>query len=332
MEWRNLGRSGLRVPVLCLGTMIMGDQLDEEVSIQLVRHAMDKGLSFFDTAEVYNKGLSELWLGTALKGCRDKVIIATKVRQPMEASLGDIDLSRKHVVEAVEGSLRRLQTEDIDLYQAHRFDARTPLEETLRALDDLVRSGKVRYVGCSNFTAWQLCKALWTSDKRNLVRFDSLQPMYNLALRMAEVELFPLCLEEGIGVLVYNPLGGGFLTGKYTDATHIPANTRFALKAFYGERYLTAENFRRLDKVRKLAREAGRSVVEMALGWLLSQRVVTSAIVGASSVKQLDQNLAAAEARLSQEEMKALEALWPPQRTPVPPGVNPWHYPHEHMV
>ncbi len=323
MRYGKLGASGLDVSRLCLGTMYMGEQTDEPESIRIINAALEGGVNFFDTAEVYTAGRSEEIVGKALASRRREVVIATKVRARPGAPLWKTDLSRRHIMEAVEGSLRRLGTDYIDLYQVHRWDPWAPLEETLRALDDLVRQGKVRYLGCSNFAAWQLCKALWLSDRYSLARFVTVQPLYNVMLRYQEIEVVPLCRDQGIGVIPYNPLAGGFLTGKYQRGQPAPQGTRFQRRPFYIERYSNDANFDRLDQVRALAAKRGLSLVDIAIAWLLHRPVVSSAIVGASSAQQVHASLHAADITLSEDEFAALNELWPPQGPPTAPGAVP---------
>lgn len=220
MNVKRLGRTGLWVSELCMGCMTFGGEADEATSIAMVERCLEAGINFFDTANVYTGGRSEEILGKALKPYRDKVVIATKVRARVAEGPNGEGLSRYHIMQQVENSLRRLRTDVIDLYQVHSWDENTPIEETLSTLNDLVRQGKVRYIGCSNFAAWQLCKALWVSDKHDWARFDSIQPRYNLIDRVIELELLPLCAAEGVGVMVYSPLAGGILTGNTAPASH----------------------------------------------------------------------------------------------------------------
>ncbi len=318
MRYAKLGKTGLKVSRLALGCMTIGDQTDEAASTRIIQHAFDKGVTLFDTAPSYVRGRSEEILGKALKSKRDQAVLATKVRGKMGTPFWAVDLSRKHIIESVEASLRRLQTDFIDLLQLHRFDDETPLEETLSALDDMVRQGKVRYVGCSNFAAWQLCKALWVSDRRSWARLVSVQPLYNMSLRYHETELLPLCEAEGVGVICYNPIGGGFLTGKYVRGQQPAADTRFALRPFYQDRYWSDENFDKLERVKAIAVERGRSLVDTAIGYVLKHPAMTSAIVGVTSMEQLDQSLKAVDVDLSDEECGAINQLWPPQG---PPGM-----------
>ncbi len=321
MEYRKLGRTGLKVSELCLGTMTFGWTADEATSFNILSAAFDAGCNFLDSADVYSRwhnraGIAEEIIGKWLRGRqRDQVVIATKVRSPMGDGPNDQGLSRIHILNAVEASLRRLGTDYIDLYQAHWPDDDTPLEETLRAFDDLVHQGKVRYIGCSNFPAWLLCKALWISDKHGLARFDCLQPHYNLVHRDEfERELMPLCRDQGLGVIPYSPLAGGFLTGKYRKDQPIPEGTRGQTSQRVRS-YMTDANYALVDRLEAMGRERGLTIAQMALAWLLSTPVVTSPIIGASSVEQLRENLGAAGQRLSPEEKKALDeaSAWQPQ-------------------
>ena len=316
MEYRSLGRTGLKVSELCLGTMTFGGQADEDASVRIIQRALDAGVNFIDTADIYpmggtmeTAGRTEEIVGKALRGRRDQVVLATKVRGATGPGPNDQGLSRRHIMQAVEASLRRLGTDYIDLYQPHWPDVETPLEETLRALDDLVRQGKVRYIGCSNFEAWRLCKGLWISDKLGLARFESLQPRYNLLDRRVEREHLPLCLEEGVGVIPYSPLGGGLLTGKYRAGEAPPAGTRGAMYPRFG-RMLTEGNLRAVQAADDLARARGVTVAQFALGWLLSQPGVTAPIIGVTREEQLDELLGAAGLRLTPEELAAADRLW----------------------
>lgn len=310
MRYRKLGRTGLKVSVMCLGTMLFGDQVDEETARAIVDTCWEAGVNFFDTADVYVQGRSEEVVGRLLKGRRREAIIATKVQGTMGPGPNDRGLSRGHVMQAVEASLRRLQTDYIDLYQTHWPDYDTPLEETLRALDDLVRQGKVRYIGCSNYPAWYLCKSLWISDVRNLARFDCAQPRYNLLDRAIEEELLPLCAEEGIGVIPYNPLAGGFLTGKYRRGEPPPEGTRFGRrKDLYVPRYWHDPNFDAVEKLVDAAQQHGKTPAQLALAWLLHNPVITAPIVGASRPSQLEETLQAVDMTLSEEELAACDGI-----------------------
>ncbi|MBI3744203.1 MAG: aldo/keto reductase [Chloroflexi bacterium] len=323
MRFARLGNTGLEVSRICLGTMTMGDQSDETASIRILDHALEHGITFFDTAEVYTDGRSEEYIGKAFKGKRDKVILATKARAPAGTPLWKVDLSRKHIIEAIDSSLRRLQTDYVDLYQVHRWEPWTPLEETMRALDDLVRQGKVRYIGCSNYAAWQLTKSLWISDKLGLERFVSIQPLYNVMLRYLESETLALCKDQGIAIIPYNPLAGGFLTGKYKRDQQASKDTRFGRRSFYMERYWNDGNFDKLARIEAMAAERGGTLVDYAIGWLLHRPEVPSVIVGATSTTQLDASIKAGDAVLTQDEWKALSAMWPPQGPPTVPGAIP---------
>lgn len=308
MEYRRLGRTGLKVSELCLGTMTFGWTADEATSLDILSAAFDAGINFFDTANIYSGGVAEEIMGKWLQGRpRDQVVIATKVRGAMGNGPNDQGLSRVHIMNAVEGSLRRLGTDYIDLYQCHWPDDDTPLEETLRALDDLVHQGKVRYIGCSNYPAWKLCKALWISDKYGLARFDCLQPHYNLVHRAEfERELMPLCADQGLGVIPYSPLAGGFLTGKYRRGQPIPEGTRGQTSQRV-KSYMTEANFALIERMEALGRERGLTIAQVALAWLLTNPVITSPIIGANSVAQLRESLGAVGQRLSPEEKQALD-------------------------
>jgi aryl-alcohol dehydrogenase-like predicted oxidoreductase len=308
MQVRRLGRTGLKVSELCLGTMTFGNQADEQTSFAIMDRAYEAGVFFFDTADVYpvvprpeTVGRSEEIVGRWLRGKREKIVLATKLRGKMGPGPNDAGLSRAHTIRAVEDSLRRLGTDSIDLYQVHSFDPETPLEETLRALDALVHSGKVRYIGCSNFAAWQLMKALGISERLNLARFDSVQPRYNLFDRQIERELLPLCEEEGVGVIPYSPLGGGLLTGKYRRGNTPPPESRYIL--FGRESQITESVLDGLDALAGLAQEKGVSMAQLALAWVLANPTITSPIVGATRPEQLDDSLPAVDVKLSEEEL-----------------------------
>jgi 1-deoxyxylulose-5-phosphate synthase len=310
MQYKRLGRTGLKVSEICLGTMTFGSQADEQASRAIVRRALDAGVNFFDTANVYNAGVSEEFTGRALKDIRRDIVLATKVHGKMGPGPNDQGQSRKHIMDAIEQSLRRLGTDYIDLYQVHRFDPTTPLEETLRALDDLVHSGKVRYLGASNYAAWQLCTALWTSDKFGLARYDCLQPRYNLISRAIDQEVLPLCQAQGVGVIVYNPLAGGMLTGKHRRQAPPAAGTRFDINPMYHNRYWQERVFDAVDRFRNIAAGTGHSMAQVALAWSLTNPVVTSAILGASRVEQLDETLPAVDITLGAEQLRQLDELW----------------------
>ena len=312
MHYRNLGRTGLKVSALCLGTMQWGWTADEQTSHQVMDAFIDAGGNFLDTADVYNKwvdghtgGESEEVIGRWLKARsnRSRVILATKARGAMGTGPNDEGLSRKHILDAAEASLRRLQTDYIDLYQTHWYDADTPIDETLAALDTLVQQGKVRYVGCSNYPAWRLVQSLWASDSHGLVRYDSIQPHYSLAHREEfEQEMAAVVTEYNIGVIPYSPLAGGFLTGKYTRS-NVPVSAR---AESVQQRYFNEAGWRTLDAVREVAEQAGSTPTAVSLAWLLAQPFMTAPIIGANSVEQLGESLAAVELSLSSEQIGAL--------------------------
>lgn len=300
MEYRYLGRTGLKVSEVCLGTMTFGREADERTSRQMLDHLIDAGGNFLDTADVYGRGESEAIIGRWLAGQqRDKLVIATKVRFPMGAGPNEAGLSRKHILSAVEASLRRLGTDYIDLYQVHCWDEGTPLEETLHALDMLVQSGKVRYLGASNYAAWHLQKAIDLSLMNGWERFSSLQPLYNLLDRTIEWDLVPVCLNEGLGILPWSPLRGGWLSGKYQRGMVAPPdNTRVAAAEQEGwsERwsaYNTERTWLILDELTSVAAELDKTPAQVALRWLMQQPGVTAPIVGARTMSHLESNLGA---------------------------------------
>ena len=303
MRHVRLGRTGLPVSRLCLGTMTFGVQCDEPAARAILDRAAEGGITFLDTADVYplggtpeTVGRTEEILGRWLRGRRHEFIVATKCSGATGARSWDRGLSRKHVLDAIDASLKRLQTDYVDLYQAHHPDWETPIDETLRAFDDVVRAGKARYVGCSNYPAWQTARALGRSDVLGLARWDTVQPRYNLLFRQIERELLPLCEAEGLAVIPYNPLAGGFLSGKHRRDTGPTAGTRFTLGTAakrYQERYWREREFETVEAVRALAAQAGMSMVQLALAWVLAHPAITSPIVGASRPGQLDDAVAA---------------------------------------
>ncbi len=309
MRHTRLGRTGLQVSRLCLGTMTFGLQCDEPTSHAILDRAADGGITFLDTADVYplgggleTVGRTEEVVGRWLQGKRQSFVVATKCSGRMGPQAWDQGNSRKHILDAVDASLRRLQTDYIDLYQLHGDDPRTPLDETVRALEDVVRAGKVRYVGASNFLAYRLARAIGRSETLGVVRFDSVQPRYNLLFREIERELLPLCAEEGVGVIPYNPLAGGLLTGKHRREDGPEEGSRFTLGNAgprYQDRYWHEREFATVEELRPLAVEAGMDMTTLAVAWVLANPVITAPIVGASRPEQLDATLAAAEATLS---------------------------------
>ncbi len=314
MEYVNLGRTGLKVSRLCLGTMQFGWTADREAGFAVLDAFRDAGGNFLDTADVYSRwaegnpgGVAEEIIGAWLKDrdARREMVIATKVRGRMWEGPGGNGLSRAHILLAVEDSLRRLGVEAIDLYQSHSVDPDTPIEETLSAFDHLVSAGKVRYVGCSNYPAWRLARALWASDKAGWARYDSLQPRYNLVHREEfEAELMPLCAEQGVGVIPYSPLAGGFLTGKYRAGQTLPDSKR---ADGIRDRVMTEANLARLARVDLVAEGRGATAAQVSLAWLLANPVITSPIVGANSVAQLVELLPATDLALTPEEKALLE-------------------------
>ena len=326
MKYRTLGHTGLKVSELCLGTMTFGENfygiavVDQTNANAMVTGALEAGINFFDTADVYSYGQSEVVLGQALKDCRvdrDRVILATKVRSAMteQATTGtgdvnNVGLSRQHIFAAVEHSLQRLQTDYIDLYQVHGWDIRTPIEETLRALDDLVRQSKVRYIGCSNWSARHLMKALYLSRAHDWAGFVSLQAYYSLVGRDLEHELLPLCREESVGVLPWSPLSGGFLSGKYTRENPTPEGARRS--GFQFPLIDEARGFDAVDALARIAKEKGATIAQVALAWLLAQPAVTSIIIGANKMSQLEDNLKAADLELTAAEIEVLSATTAP--------------------
>jgi 1-deoxyxylulose-5-phosphate synthase len=320
MKIKRLGRTGLKVSEICLGTMTFGNQCDEPTSRAIMDKAFDYGVTFFDTADAYplggtleSMGRTEEYIGNWLKERREQIVLATKFFFPMGTGPNDRGGSRKHIFQAAHASLRRLQTDYLDLYQMHFPDGETPLDETLGALDDLVHSGKVRYIGCSNYPAWLLAKALWISDKLGLARFDSVQPRYNLLFRHIEAELFPLALDQGIGVMSYNPLAGGVLTGRYQVGQAPQEGTRFALEnagQLYRARYWQEAQMRAVNQLKQLCDERQVPVAQVALAWVLAQPAITSAIVGASKAEQLDQSLPAVDLTLDEQLLAACDDIW----------------------
>jgi 1-deoxyxylulose-5-phosphate synthase len=331
MKIKHLGKTGLKVSEVCLGTMTFGGQIDQEAAFSIMDVADEGGVTFFDTADVYplgadadEHGRTEEIVGNWLRErkARGRIVLASKCAGAMSANPNDQGLSRKHILEACEASLRRLQTDYIDLYQVHFPDFETPLEETLSALDSLVRSGKVRYIGCSNYPAWHLADALWTSKQAGFASYDSVQPRYNIAFRMIEDELLPLCKAHGVGVIVYNPLAGGVLTGRYRQSKEVEQGTRFSIKnsgSMYQRRYWNDALFEEVSRLGDFFDARHKSLAHVALAWVLNQPVVTSAIVGASKPEQLKDSLQGVDLTLEQDELDACNDVWynlPRERDP----------------
>ena len=293
MEYRRMGRTGLKVSEICLGTMTFGHGADEAEARRMVDAAVDAGVNFFDTADSYGGGESEVLVGKALKGCRRDAVVATKFFNPMGPGPNDSGMSRARIMHAIEDSLARLQMDHVDVYYIHHVDVQTPLEEMLRALDDLVHQGKVRYIACSNYQAWRLVEALWISEARGLARFECYQPQYSLVVRDIEQELVPLCQAKGLGVVVWSPLAGGFLTGKYRPGQRQVAGSRSEEAWAYPQRFYAANADETLAALLDVAQGLDRSPAQVALRWVLDQPAITSAIVGARTAEQLRDNLRA---------------------------------------
>ncbi len=309
MEYRKLGKSGVKVSAIGLGGANFGWWADEQTSIAVVNQALDLGINFIDTADMYDRGRSEEFVGKAVKGKRTNVIIATKFGYPMGDGPNESGGSRHHVMKAAEDSLRRLQTDYIDHYQMHLPDPTTPIEETLRALDDLVRTGKVRYIGCSNFASWQLCEALWMSKINNIQAFVTIQSRYNLLERQIESEVVPCCRAYDIGVIPWGPLAGGFLTGKYSHGSRSAVDGRLSKANGLYENIFTEGNWSRLAKLQAFAAERGHTLGELAITWLLAKPWVSTVIAGARKTEQVSANIAAVEWKLTAGEVAEVEAI-----------------------
>jgi aryl-alcohol dehydrogenase-like predicted oxidoreductase len=320
MEFRSLGRTGLKVSEICLGTMTFGNQADEGEAFAIMEVAADGGVNFMDTADVYplggtleTAGRTEEIVGKWLKGKRDRFVLATKCTFPTGPGPNDRGSSRRHVLQAVDASLSRLQTDYIDLYQMHQLDETTPMEEIVRTLDDLVRAGKVRYVGVSNYPAWRIALMLGIADRHAWERLASVQPRYNLLLREIEDELVPLCQHAGVGIIAYNPLAGGFLTGRYRKGQEPEEGTRFALPRagrIYRQRYWYDAQFDAVERLRDFFGPRQRSLAQVALAWALGRPGITSAILGASRAEQLRETLPAVELKLTDEELAFCDQIW----------------------
>ncbi|GAB2998206.1 aldo/keto reductase [Amycolatopsis acidiphila] len=328
MEYRQLGRSGLRVSVLTMGTMTFGGRgnfsnvgnTDAETATRQVDLCLDAGVNLIDTANVYSGGLSEEIVGQVMRGRWDRALIATKARMPMGKGANDAGLSRHHLVRECEASLRRLGTDHIDLYQVHEWDGLTPLEETLAALDDLVRAGKIRYLGASNYSGWHLMKALATAERHGLNRFVSQQIYYSLQAREAEYELVPIALDQGLGVLVWSPLAGGLLSGKYRRGQQAPQGSRHL--SDWDEPPVRDEDklYDTIEELVAVAEARDASPAQVALAYLLGKPAVTSVVIGARTEEQLADNLGAATLRLSEEDRRRLDEV------SAPPLLYPyWH-------
>ena len=312
MEYVKLGRSGLKVSRVCVGTNMFGaGYVKDARAVSVVEAAYDAGINFIDTADAYNAGRSEVVVGKATRSRRHDFVIATKGFIATGPGPNDMGLSRKHLVTAVEGSLRRLDTDYIDLYQVHYFDPDTPLEETLKTLDDLVRQGKIRYIGCSNFAAWQLVRALWVSDKRQLERFESVQPEYNLGKRDIEGELFDACSDQGVGIIPYQIFMGGALTGRYSPDSPPPADSHMASRHAQRAKdtYWNDKTFAMVETLKEISADLEISVPQILIAWTLSRPQITSAIVGASRPEQAVNNADAASIELPEDVVARLDSL-----------------------
>ena len=331
MEYRQLGKSGFTVPVLSLGTGTFGGgndffkawgSTDAQGATRLIDVCLDAGLTMFDSADVYSKGLAETVLGAAIKGRRNKVIISTKATFRFSDAPNDVGSSRHHITEAVNGSLKRLGTDYIDLFQLHGFDAMTPQEEVLGVLDDLVRAGKIRYIGCSNFSGWHLMKSLATSEKHGLARHVAHQAYYSLIGRDYEWELMPLALDQGVGAVVWSPLGWGRLTGKIRRGTGLPKESRLHVTADNGPPVEDEYLFRVMDAIDEVAKETGKSVPQIALNWVTQRPTVANVIVGARNEEQLKMNLGSIGWKLTAAQIAKLDAASARTKT----------YPYWHQV
>lgn len=317
MQFRRLGGSGLQVSALGLGTNAFGKRADQDTSIRIVHHALDHGISFIDTANIYAGTESERIIGLALEGKRDQAVLATKAGLIRGQGANESGSSRFHLMRELEDSLRRLRTDYVDLYQIHTFDPNTPLEETLRALDDMVTSGKVRYIGASNYAAWELMKALGLSRLHGYERYVSYQTSYSLADRTPENEIVPLCLDQGVGIIPYFPLAGGILTGKYTSVEDAPAGSRAETDPNF-TRFLSPERIRLGSAVAGAASELGTTPAALSLAWLMTRPAVSTVIVGATRPEQLDDSLRSVSLHLNEETLRLLDEISTPFRLGEP--------------
>jgi aryl-alcohol dehydrogenase-like predicted oxidoreductase len=317
MNYRKLGRTGLKVSPLCLGAMMFGRRgnADHADCVRIIHRALDAGINFVDTANVYSSGESEEIVGQALRGHRDQVVLATKVHGEMGPGPNDRGNSRVHILREVEQSLRRLQTDYIDLYQIHRPDPDTPIEETLRALDDLVHSGKVRYIGSSTFAAWELVESYWVSDRYNLARFECEQPPYSIFVRHIEKDVLPVCQKYGTGVIPWSPLNRGWLAGRYRKGQEIDPQSRAARGDAFIDRPDSPAGQRKLELVEELmpmTRDVNARLAQYALAWTLANPVVTAPIIGPRTMEQLEDNLGALEITIPPEHLRRIDELVPP--------------------
>jgi aryl-alcohol dehydrogenase (NADP+) len=312
MQYRNLGRAGIKVSPLCLGTMMFGGQTTEADSICIIHKALDLGINFLDTANSYNAGQSEVVVGKALADRRGHVVLATKGRQKVGEGPNQQGASRLHLMQQLHASLRRLGTDYVDIYYYHAPDYSTPIDETLRAMDDMVRSGKVHYIACSNFRAWRLCEALWTSDRLNLHAFACVQPLYNIVNRDIEVELLPLCQEHGVGVVSYSPLARGILTAKYKPGEAFPEGSRAARNDVrLRQAELREESLRVSQRLAEHCERRGVSPSQFALAWCLANPILTSVILGPRTMEQFDDNVGSLEITIDAKDEAFVDELVP---------------------
>ncbi len=311
MEIRTLGKTDLKVTRLSMGSMTFGSQVTEGDAIRMVDRCLELGINFFDTANVYNNGLSETILGKALKGRRHNVVLATKLRGKMGDEPDDVGLTRAAIRKAIDGSLKRLQTDHVDLYYLHQPDWNTRIEETLAAMDELVQEGKIRFPASSNYSSWQIIQTLWVSENHGYVPPTVSQPMYNLLARGIEQEYLACCKEFGVAVVPYNPLAGGLLTGKHKPQEPPTPGTRFDGNKMYQDRYWHLDYFKAVEEVVAIARHAGMAIVALAFRWLLSQSVVDSIVLGATRLEQLEENFRACQGPpLSEDVLKECDEVW----------------------
>ncbi|GAB6929025.1 aldo/keto reductase [Paenibacillus sp. JCM 10914] len=308
MNYRRLGNSGLKVSELGLGTNAFGKRADQETSTRIIDHALEHGINFIDTANIYANTESERIIGQALAGKRQDVVLATKAGLPKGQGPNERGSSRYHLQQELEGSLKRLKTDYVDLYQIHAFDPETPLEETLRTLNDMVSSGKVRYIGASNYAAWEIMKAIGISELKGYVRYVSTQTSYSLADRTPEQELVPLCLDQGVGIIPYFPLAGGILTGKYNQGSRVPTGSRAETDPNF-QRFLEDHNIKLGEQVSQLAAEHGHSPSSLSLAWLMNRPTVSTVIVGATKTEQLDDNLKSLEIEMGEDLNASLDEI-----------------------
>lgn len=318
MKIIKLKQTDLEVSRLCFGTMTFGKPVDQAGATRMIDHCIDEGINFVDTANLYQTGVAESMLGEAMRGKRNKLIVATKVRGKMGDGPDESGLSKRAIIRAIEDSLRRLQTDFVDLYYLHQPDYAVPIEETLAAMEELVKQGKIRYPGTSNYSSWQVCEMQWIAQKNGYTPACVSQPMYNLLARGIEQEYLPMAKKYDVTVIAYNPLAGGLLTGKHIQAT-IPPGTRFDNNSMYQDRYWHPQNFTAVEKLKAASESAGRSLIDVSLNWLLYHTQTDCVLLGATRMAQLEQNLAACEGGpLPPEVLRVCDEVWAELRSPVP--------------